>query len=367
MAELGFGFLRLPMVGEGQEKQVDLEAGKALVDRFLDAGGRYFDTAYTYLDGGSEAALRQCLVERYPRDRYILTDKIPSWKPVSMEDCGRYYEEMRARCGVEYFDRVLLHWLNADHYDACRKNGGFEFLRALKADGKVKEIGFSFHDTADVLDAILTDHPEVDCVLLQINYLDWENPAVQSRACYETAVRHNRKILVMEPVKGGTLAQVPPEAQALMEAAAPGRSPAQWAISFVRSLPGVEIVLSGMNQPAQIDANMAAPREMTEGELEVLAKVRAILQAEKAIPCTGCRYCTSGCPKGIVIPDYFKLYNALQRSPGDGWKIRPAFEGLKRQAGAPADCIGCGACQRSCPQHLPIIDLLAQAGAALGK
>lgn len=367
MHKLGFGFLRLPMIEQGEKKVIDIEVSKKLVDRYLELGGFYFDTAYTYLDGTSETGLRECLVERYPRDRYFLADKIPSWKPTSRENCWDYFNEMKERCGVEYFDRYMLHWLNAEHYAICEKFDGFGFLRELKEKGLAKEIGFSFHDTADVLDKILTDHPEVDCVLMQINYLDWENPAVQSRLCYETAVRHGKKIIVMEPVKGGTLATVPEKAFEIMEAAAPGRSPAEWAVRFVKSLPGVETVLSGMNAIEQVEQNIAIEAGMSEEEYKVIEQVRAILQGESAIPCTACRYCCSGCPMQINIPEYFKLYNAIQRYPSDGWKITPAYAGLKKLGGGPADCIGCKACESYCPQRLPITELLEKVKATFEK
>lgn len=363
MNKLGLGFLRLPMTGEEGAKVIDMAAAQAIVDRYIEKGGKYFDTAYTYLDGTSEPALREVLVKRYPRESFMLADKIPSWKPTSYEDAWKYVDEMLERCGVEYFDVLMLHWLNAAHYDIVEKYDGFRVLREAKEKGIAREIGFSFHDSAEVLERILSAHPEVDYVLMQINYLDWNNAGVQSRLCYETAMRHGKKIIVMEPVKGGTLASVPEEAMELFEKAAPGRTPAEWAVKFVKGLPGVTIMLSGMGAPEQVDQNIAPMEPMTEEELEVIDRVRTIILGKTAIPCTGCRYCvdhTPSCPMNINIPEYFKLYNAIKRYPGDGWKIKPAFNDMTTRYGAPSQCIKCRMCERNCPQQLHITDLLQQ-------
>lgn len=356
--KLGFGFLRLPMLKNAEGQTVDIERTKRLVDLFYEKGGRCFDTAYTYLDGLSEPSVRECVVKRYPREEIHLTDKLPTWKLSSYEMCRKRFEEMKERCGVDYFDQVMLHWLTAEHYALCQSYDGFRFLRELKETGQAKEIGFSFHDTADVLDRILTEHPEVDQVLLQINYLDWESPAIQSRRCYETAQKHGKKIKVMEPVKGGTLATLPPEAMEILERVKPGRSPAQWAIAFAASLPGVSVVLSGMSSVEQVSENCAVDSRMTQEEYDALKEVVGVLRRTNAIPCTSCRYCVAGCPKKINIPEHFKLYNMVRQYPEEDWKVKPVYRQLFAQDGGAESCIHCGRCEKSCPQQLPIINWL---------
>jgi len=207
----------------------------------------------------------------------------------------------------------------------------------------------------------------VDVVQLQINYLDWDSAGIESRKCYEVCVRHGKSVIVMEPVKGGTLAQIPADAEAHLRAMHPDWTPADWAVRFVQSLPGVEICLSGMNEPAQIEANMLSVEPLTQAETDHLLAVRPMIEGQTAVACTGCRYCVSHCPKNIAIPDCFKMYNEISRTPGEGWKIRPSYQQLTRNAGKPSDCIGCGSCERHCPQHLPIPEIVKRAAEALEK
>ncbi len=367
MNKLGFGFLRLPLVAGGGENDVDYAAVERLADRFLTLGGDYFDTAYTYLGGASERAVRECLVRRHPRDSFRLCDKLPGYLCKSHADCERYFAEQLERCGVDFFDVYMLHWLNRTNYDIAERYDEFGFLREVKARGQARLIGFSYHDSSALLDEILTKHPEVDVVQLQINYLDWESAGIESRKCYQVCVRHGKRVYVMEPVKGGTLAALPPEAEALLRARHPDWTPADWALRFVQSLPLVEVCLSGMNALVQVEQNMRPFDPLTDDETALLAQARAIIERQTAVPCTGCRYCAAHCPMNIPIPDYFKLYNEISRWPAEGWKIKPAFEQTAAGRGRPGDCIGCRSCEQRCPQHLPIADYMKDVAAVFDK
>ncbi|MBE6036071.1 MAG: 4Fe-4S dicluster domain-containing protein [Clostridiales bacterium] len=358
MNKLGFGFLRLPMVKDGEKDVLNYEAVNEMVDEFLALGGRYFDTAYTYLNGESEAGIRKCLVERYPRDAYELTDKLPTIKLKSEEDLQKFYDTQLERCGVEQFDNYLLHWLNKDIYAKAQKYDAFAFLRKLKAEGKVKKIGFSYHDGADLLEQILNDHPEVDIVQLQINYLDWESPAIQARKCYEVAVAHGKEVIVMEPIKGGTLVNLPEEALRVLRRIDEKASPASWALRFAQDLDAVSVVLSGMGTVEQIRENLVDFKPLTEAERLALVQVRKIKKAATAVPCTACSYCVSGCPKKIAIPQYFALYNEYAQSPAEGWKMTPVYKQIAETRGKASDCIKCRLCEQNCPQKLPITDHL---------
>lgn len=350
MASLGFGFLRLPYI----EKETDYTALNSMVDCFLAGGGRYFDTSHTYLDGKSEEAIRECLVKRHPRSSFLLATKVPGYYVKSRDDFMRYFEESRQRCGVDFFDVYMLHWLNAAHYAIAQQQNEFDYLQELKQAGRVKKIGFSFHDTADVLDTILMQHPEVDCVLLQINYLDWESAGIQSRLCYETALRHGKEVLVMEPVKGGKLVSVPEKAAKILHRIDPDASPAALAIRFVKSLPGVQVVLSGMNSMEQLEENLREHAPLTAEDLSALQEAAAIIQSATAIPCTACGYCVKHCPMGIPIPGCFSLYNDYAVYPRHLWKLMPAYEHLTAGQSKASACIGCRTCEDNCPQNLPI-------------
>ena len=356
MNKTGFGFLRLPRTEDGGINYATLFP---VVDRFFELGGSYIDTAYTYLNGQSEEAVRKSIVERYPRDRFILADKLPGYQVKRYEDCEELFQEQLKRCGVDYFDVYMLHWLNAENYAIAEKHDEFRFLRELKAQGRAKQIGFSFHDSAALLDRILTAHPEIDLVLLQINYLDWESPSIQSRLCYETAVRHGKQVVVMEPVKGGSLANLPEEADALLHSLRPEESSASWAIRFVTSLTEVCTVLSGMNSEAQMLDNMRDLDPLTPEETEILAQCAAIIRSKTAVACTGCSYCVPHCPKHIPIPRFFSLYNDYHRTPAEDWKIRPVYNELAAHAKA-SDCIECRRCEKNCPQKLPITTYLKE-------
>ena len=365
MNKLGFGFLRLPKLDPQDDASIDYEKLNELVDEFLRLGGRYFDTAYTYHDGMSEVAVRKSLVERHSRESFILADKLPSWKVKSKEDNWKYFNRQLEKCGVDYFDVYLLHWLNDAHYEIAERYDEFGFLQELKAKGKAKKIGFSYHDDADLLERILKAHPEVDYVQLQINYLDWESAAVQSRKCYEVAEKHGKQIIVMEPVKGGTLAKVSAEAAEVFAKLDVTASPAKWALRFVQSLPQVETVLSGMNSMSQIIENMEDMQPVSKTELQVYEEVCNIIVGQTAIPCTACGYCAGNCPKHIAIPQYFKLYNEYCGDIDEAWKIQPVYEGLTKNHGKASECIECRVCERNCPQKIEITDWLKKTAAAM--
>lgn len=348
MSELGFGMLRLPTNGD----ELDLPLICEMTDTFLNAGGKYFDTAWFYVKGKSEEAVRLALSERYPREKFMLADKLPVSMLKSADECETYFAEQCRRCGVEWFDVYLLQWLNGEHYRKAKELGAFEFLSKLKADGKAKRIGFSYHGDAATLEKILTEHPEVDLVQLQINYLDWKSPVIQSRRCYETARKFGKTVTVMEPVKGGTLASLPQDAAKLLP---PGEtSPAVWALRFAASWEGVEIVLSGMNTAEQLRDNLQPLTPLSEDEKKALFAVAKELSSKIAVPCTGCGYCAHGCPQFIAIPDYFRLYNEACRYPQEVWKIKPLYRELTKDWGKASYCMHCGACECNCPQHITV-------------
>lgn len=350
--KLGFGFLRLPK----KDEELDWQTICSMVDVFMDGGGVFFDTCYTYLDGLSEAAIRKCVVERKSRDSFQLCDKLPGYLFKGYEDCQKYFDEELSRCGVEWFDILMLHWLNDENYAIAEKYDEFRFLREKKAEGRAKCIGFSYHGDAALLDRILTAHPEVDVVLMQLNYLDWESEGIQSRKCYETCLRHGKSVMVMEPVKGGTLAKLPEKAEAKLRAVHPDWTPSDWALRFVQSLPGVEICFSGMGAVEQVQSNIQPFEPLTVEETALLAEVAEIIRGKTAIGCTGCGYCVPHCPKKIPIPQYIKLYNEITRYPGDDWKIIPTYHRMALSAGKASDCIGCHSCEKHCPQKLSIAD-----------
>ncbi len=360
MNKLGFGFLRLPM----KNGHVDLEKVNELVDCFMENGGNYFDTCYTYLNGESEAAVRECVVKRKARSSFQLAEKLPGYMCRSYEDCQKYFDQEQVRCGVDYFDVFMLHWLNGENYRTAEKYDEFRFLQEKKEEGKALRIGFSYHDNADLLDEILTRHPEVDLVLLQINYLDWDSAGIESGRCYETCVKHGKKVMVMEPVKGGTLARIPEEADRILRASHADWTPADWALRFAQSLPEVEIVLSGMNELEQVRRNLLDAEPLTEKDIGTLLSIRPFIIGDTAVPCTGCRYCVPHCPKDIAIPDYFRLYNEISRYPEDGWKIEPSYRHLAARKGRASDCITCRRCESYCPQKISIADQMERVARA---
>ena len=364
MKKLGFGLMRLPQTDPNNPAAVDVEQVKKMVDLFMEGGFTYFDTAIMYNGFASQRVARTALVERYPRDSFTLATKLHSGFFNSLEDRDKIFNDQLEQTGAGYFDYYLLHGIEAGSYPKYEKLDCFNWLLDKKAKGLVKHAGFSFHDTPELLDEILTKHPEMEFVQLQINYLDWESEWIQSRAVYEVAVRHGKPVVVMEPVKGGTLAKLPPEAEALLKAANPEMSMPSWAIRFAASLENVMMVLSGMSSLEQMADNlstMADFKPLTEDEKALVEKVAGIINGQIAVPCTGCAYCTEGCPMQIPIPRYFSLYNEDMREDLEqkGWTANFANYGnLSARFGKASDCVACGQCEGVCPQHLPIIEKL---------
>ena len=354
MNKTGFGFLRLPLLDPGDKSTIDYLQVNQLVDTYIENGGVWFDTCPTYHECFSEVALRKAVVERYPRGAYKIIDKLPGWDAQSYEECCEAADLQLQRCGVDYFDIFFLHWLSAEHYEICQAQDQFRLLRDMKADGRAKAIGFSYHGSPELLDRILTDHPETDYVMMQINYLDWEDSPVMARRCYETAVRHGKKILVMEPVKGGMLADLPEKVKTLLRGSRPGDSDAKWAIRFVSSLEHVETVFSGMNTQQQIRDNMAPLNPLTDEEYKLVEQVVSIIREKTAVDCTSCGYCISHCPQNIPIPQFFELYNSVARDPHELWKIQYIYDRLSTEHSSASACIACRRCEKKCPQNLEI-------------
>ena len=369
--KLGFGLMRLPLTDPENPGSVDVEQMKKMVDIFMENGFTYFDTAWMYCGFKSEEAVKSALVDRYPRDSFTLTTKLNSHFFNTKEERENVFGEQLRKTGAGYFDFYFLHAVAEDNIGKYEEFDCFSWMLEKKAAGLVRHIGFSYHDKAAILDKILTDHPEVELVQLQINYLDWDSEWIEARKNYEVCVKHGKPVVVMEGVKGGMLAKVPAEAEKLFRDAEPEMSPASWAIRFVATQPNVMVVLSGMSNIAQMEDNVSYMKEfrpLSEEETAIVMKVRDIIQSKTAIACTGCEYCTDGCPQSIAIPRYFSLFNTVSLQDG---RISPNetrnFERLAKNFGKPSDCVECGQCEGICPQHLPIIDNLKKVAAAFGK
>lgn len=360
---LGFGLMRLPLLNPDNPANIDVEQVKQMVDTFLERDFTYFDTAWMYHSFQSENVVKEALVDRYPRDSYTLATKLHAGFIKTKEDRDKVFEEQRRKTGVEYFDYYLLHDIGFDHYKTYTDLDCFRWLMDKKEKGLVRHIGFSYHDNAELLDKVLTEHPEFEFVQLQINYLDWESEGIQSRKCYEVAEKHHVPVIVMEPVKGGTLANVPDAVTKMFKEYHPDMSVPSWAIRFAASHENVALVLSGMSNMEQLLDNLSYMDELVplnEEENALIRKAVEIINSTIEIPCTGCSYCTDGCPMNIAIPKYFSLYNAdKQEIKTKSWMPQQEYYSrLTGTFGKASDCVACGQCEDVCPQHLPVIDYL---------
>lgn len=369
MKKLGFGTMRMPLHNPEDPTSVEIEQVCRMVDVFMEQGFTYFDTAYMYHKYESERVVKKALVERYPRESYLLADKLPLSHLKAAEDMPRFFNEQLEKCGVEYFDYYLLHNVSRTYYAVAEKFDAFAFAREKKAEGKIRKLGFSFHADAELLEEILEKHLEVEFVQLQLNYIDWESEYIQSRKCYELCRRYGKEVIVMEPVKGGTLANVPEKAEKLMKSVRPELSAASWAIRFAAGLDGVIMVLSGMSNMEQMLDNlsyMKAFKPLNAQELDVVRQASEIIQSSIAVACTACRYCVEGCPKQLAIPEYFSLYNQ-QKLFGAKSNAGGYYGNYLGRHGRAGDCIGCRRCEKICPQHLPIAELMKEVSATFDK
>lgn len=353
--KFGFGCMRLPMKGG----EVDTEEFGKMVDSFLENGFNYFDTAHGYVSGKSETALKECLTSRYPRESYVLTNKLSTHFFEREEQIRPLFESQLHACGVDYFDFYLMHAQSADIYAKFKRCGAYETALKLKEEGKIRHFGISFHDKASVLEEILAEYPQIEVVQIQFNYLDYDDPSVESRKCYEVCRKFHKPVIVMEPCKGGNLVNLPEDAKAVFDALR-GGSPASYAIRFAAGFDGMMTVLSGMGNMEQMVDNISYMKDfkpLVKEESDAVEKVCEILRSKNMIPCTACRYCTDGCPKKISIPDLFACLNA--KKVFHNWNTDYYYHNVHTiQNGKASECIKCGKCEQICPQHLKIRELL---------
>lgn len=357
--KFGFGCMRLPMT---EQKTVDLEQTKQMIDEFLAAGFNYFDTAHPYIGKQSEPALWECLTSRYPRESFLLADKMSSSFFDSEEDVRTQFLKQLEICGVEYFDFFLMHALSAENYEKYKRCNVYSVLKQFRAEGKIRHLGFSFHDKPQMLEKILEDCPETEFVQLQFNYIDYDDPVVQSKACYDVCEKYGKPVVVMEPVKGGTLVDLPPAGKAAFEQLGMGKSTASYALRFAAGFDNIAVVLSGMSSIEQMRDNISTMAEfepLNAAENAAVEKARDSIRSLGTIACTGCRYCTEVCPQDIIIPDIMSILNMkkMYADGGNSWYYWTLIQGH----GKASDCLKCGACEAQCPQHLPIRSLLEEA------
>ena len=349
----GFGCMRLPMNGE----EVNTQEVNRMVDAFIEAGFNYFDTAHGYIDGKSEKAIKTCLTSRYPRDKYVLANKLSDWFFEKEEEVRPLFEQQLEICGVEYFDFYLFHALQRLSYAKHKECNTFEIVNQLHKEGKIRHIAMSFHDTADILDQILSEQPQIEVVQLQINYLDYDDAGIQSKACYDVAVKHGKKVIVMEPVKGGALVNLPAEAVAEFQKIGDA-TPVSYALRYAASYPEVFMVLSGMGNMDMMQSNIDTMYPfvpLSEEEFATTDRVREIIRKYNQIPCTKCKYCAEVCPKEIPIADLFATYNEYALAKVSRRETSQKLSAFEIKA---TDCIECGRCEGICPQSIAIREKL---------
>ncbi|MCQ2289891.1 MAG: aldo/keto reductase [Muribaculaceae bacterium] len=363
MRKLGMGLMRLPLLNPNDQKSINYEEATKMVDRYMERGFTYFDTAFMYHAGESEVFVRKAIVERYPRESFTITDKLPAAEITTYEDMQRVFDIQLERTGAGYFDYYWFHAINKNYVELLDRINGWDFLKKLKEDGKAKHIGFSFHDDSETLESVLANHPEFEYVQLQINYIDWDSP-VEGKKCYEICEKYGKPVVVMEPVKGGSPANVPEEVETMMKEVNPDMSPASWAVRYCASLPNVLTVLSGMSNMAQLEDNIGYMEDfkpLDAQEIDLIHRVVDTITKNIDIPCTACHYCTGKCPQNIAIPQYFGLMNVVKElGESQVPNSRLYYNLLAKNHGKASDCIGCGQCEGMCPQHLPIIDNLVR-------
>lgn len=367
LPKLGFGLMRLPL----KDGAIDMGRVCDMVDAYMKNGMNYFDTAYVYHGGMSEVAAKEAIVDRYPRESFYLATKLPAWEVHSFEDRDRIFDIQCERTGVEYFDFYLLHSVeDGGNYDKYVEYDCFNWGIEKKKQGKIKHFGLSFHGTPALLEKIVTEHPEIEFVQIQLNYVDWDNPIVHSGKLYEILRNHNIPMIVMEPVKGGMLAKMEENLEAVFKEENAEASIASWAFRFVGSLDGVATILSGMSTEEQMQDNINTFtnfKKFTDREQAAVDTVVKKMLDMPLIQCTSCRYCVDGCPSGILIPDVFRALNTKRMYPVNDYRPHFFYNGLVGRSGRAGDCIGCGQCESVCPQHLPIIELLKEASEKLDK
>lgn len=371
---LALGCMRLPLNAGGQESDVDFDSCNEMVDRFMEAGFNYFDTARVYHGGVSEQMIKRCIADRYPRESFVLTNKLSNSCFRTEADIRPLFEDQLKVCGVPYFDFYLMHALQRGIYEQYQSSHAFDIAQELKAEGKIRHVGISFHDDAEFLEQILNDHPEIEIVQIQFNYADFDSPSVQSGKLYELCEKYDKPILVMEPVRGGSLAKLPPAAEGVLNKLWEMKceedpltseddqpSAASYALRFVASFPQIAMVLSGMSNLEMVEDNIDTFTDfcpIDEDELKAIEEVKAILHNHNVIQCTACHYCTAGCPQHIRIPDLFSDYNSGKLFKG--WNGHFYYTIHTAEGGKASDCIKCGKCELACPQKLPIRELLEQ-------
>ena len=360
--KLGFGCMRLPLTNPEDQTAIDIEQFKDMVDAFMEAGGTYFDTAYVYHEGTSEVAVRKALVERYPRDSFTIATKCLAWAQPDADAAKACLDTSLERLGVDYIDFYLLHNVGGPRTAKFDEYGMWEWAQQKKDEGVIKHLGFSIHDGADALDKLLAEHPNMDFVQVQVNYLDWDNPVVESRKCMEVAEKHGVPVVIMEPARGGRLAELPKRGEDVLKAANPDKSTVSWAYRFCYNMPNVVSVLSGMSTLDQVKENVKewkANAPFTEEESKVLAQAIEALESVGTIPCTNCRYCVKDCPAGVKIPEIMSLLNLEKMT--ENREFAKSQYAWQTRDGRASQCTQCGSCEDMCPQSINIIDLLEDA------